>query len=151
VRDVAQSHAEQTFTEAVRWVGGYLWSSGDLFLSSDRRIARIEFTSTDPKFTGSTVWEQPPLAGHRGTALLMGSPDQSLKLVAFAGWEETGDAPVEIAVIEALQRESHRFTIAATHRACSRREVKLIMWRPRDLVVIVACPEGAIVEHHALI
>ena len=113
VRDVEQTGAKMTFHESVRWVGGYLWSSGDLILSSDKRLVRIEFTSTDPKYVGSTIWRQPPLAGSRTAA---------------------------------LARESVRSTLAV-RRSCSKREVRMLMWRPRDLAVVIACPEGADIEH----
>jgi hypothetical protein len=150
VRDIDQPGAKMTFHESVRWVGGYLWSSGDLILSSDKRLVRIEFTSTDPKYVGSTIWEKPPLAGSRTAALLLGagdrSPNEVAKHIAFAGYEPSGDAPIEVAVIEALARESFRSTLT-TRRSCSKREVRMLMWRPRDLAVIVACPEGADIEH----
>jgi hypothetical protein len=64
------------------------------------------------------------------------------KLVAFAGYEPEGDAPVEIAVVEALARTSARYTMTANGRECSHREVRLLE-RFRAVVVIVACPEGA--------
>jgi hypothetical protein len=147
---VRVSNAKMTFYESIRWVGGFLWSSGDLLLATDKRLARVEFTSTDPALVGRTIWQEAPLAGSRTTALLMGpvdrSPNAVPKRVAFAAYEPDGDAPVEVAVIEALGRDSFRTTLA-TRRRCSRREVLLIEWRPRELAVVVACPEGADVEH----
>ena len=150
VRDIEQPGAKMTFHESVRWVGGYMWSSGDLILSSDKRLVRIEFTSTDPKYVGSTIWQRPPLAGSRTAALLLGASDRSpievAKHIAFAGYEPSGDAPIEVAVIEALARESFHSTLAV-HRSCSKREVRMVMWRPRDVAVVIACPEGADIEH----
>ncbi len=146
----AESAAAMTFHESIRWAGGYLWSSGDLLLSTDRRLVRIEFTSTDPVSVGRTVWEEAPLTGSHTAALLIGpvhpSPNEAPKFVAFAGYEPSGDGPVEVVVIEALGRTRLRKTLAV-HRRCSRREVLVIAWRPRELAVVVACPEGADIEH----
>jgi hypothetical protein len=147
VRDLEQRGAAMTFEESVRWVGGYLWSSGDVLVSSERRLARIELASTDPRYVGNVVWELPPLAGSRGTAVLIGprdaSPIERPKHVAFAGYEPSGDAPVEVALVEALARDVERARVVGPS-PCSRREVRLLEGPP--LVVVVACPEGAVVE-----
>ena len=148
VRDV-ETNATMTFRDGVRWAGGYAWSSGDLILSTEKRLVRIELTSTDPKYVGSVIWQKPPLAGSRTAALLLGkvdaSPNEADKRIAFAGYEPSGDAPIEVAVIEALGRDSFRATLAI-HRSCSKREVRILSWSAPEIAVVVACPEGADIE-----
>lgn len=135
----------QTFNEAARWAGGYTWSSGDLILTSDKRLARIEYTSTSPEYVGSTVWSLPPIPGTQGGALLTGPVDQSPqwsdKRICFYGFDPERDEPVSIAIVEALARDPagsnksaaiFRGSVAPLGRACGSREVRIMDEEPHD-------------------
>lgn len=151
----------QTFDEAVRWIDGFVWSSGDLVLSSDKRLARIELTSTSPEYVGTVVWSLPPLAGARGGGLLTGaadrSPNEEEKYICFFGYDPDRSTPVALALVEALARgkdgtsprERFRGTVEPLGRACGPREVRLLQ-DGAAIIVIVACAEGAVVERRSL-
>jgi hypothetical protein len=143
----------QTFHEAVRWVGGYTWSSGDLIVSSDRRVARVEFTSTDREHVGSVVWSVPPLAGSRGEGILTGgldeSPNEVAKAVVLAGFDPSADSPVELEMVEALGRSQWRSHVAPVGVAGGDREVRLLD-RGAEILAVVASARGAVVERRTL-
>lgn len=151
----------QTFPESVRWVGGYEWSSGDLLLSSDKRIARIEFQSTEPKSRGSTVWSLPPVPGSRGGVVLTGavdrSPIEAKKYAVFFGYDPEGDTPVSLAMVDALARGKDGAVPTARFRgeieplgiACGHREIRVVGAGDAILVAIV-CDGGAVVERRSL-
>jgi hypothetical protein len=140
----------QTFDESVRWVGGYYWSSGDLLLSSDKRLARIEFQSTAPDYNGSIVWTRPPVRGSQGGAVLTGpvdkGPNVAPKHVVFYGYEPNGRTPVEIAIVEALASVAGRGFVQPPDAPCAHREVGAVSAGAGEVTILVACEEGAVVE-----
>ena len=127
--------AIQTFAESMRWVA---YDQGDLVVSSNRRLARLEFV-TGARWRGHALWTRPRLRGARGAGLRL--PGDSYVVAGF----DARDGPIELAAFDSFGQDEWRATVAGP--SCGSRDVSLRS-EQAGVAVDVACATGASFTAH---
>lgn len=127
--------AIQVFPESMRWVA---YDQGDLVVSSNRRLARLEFV-TGERWRGHALWTRSRLHGARGAGVRL--PDDSYVVAGF----DDRDGPIELAAFDSLAQEEWRATVAGP--SCGSRDVSLRS-EQTGVAVEVACATGETFTTH---